>query len=126
MPLAAEPSGSASRLSAGPSPGTARQAPAGPSRARPLRDRNRRRVHMRSPRVGPAFFGDGALIALDRVIVLGHELLVVEIGVHLSPQRFGQMAPDFLVKVGGAVRLAFLAASPGTGLFAVIARAIIL
>src|SRR5262249_19813633 len=52
-----------------------------------------------------ALLGDGAVVLLDEVVVLGHELLA-RVGVHLGAHRLGQVAPDVLVHLGQLRRLA--------------------
>ena len=62
-----------------------------------------------------ALLGDGAVILADERLVLRHEALGVGVGVHLRPQRLGQVAPYVLVEVGVGVLEPFadcLAAEP--------------
>src|SRR5262249_14162084 len=71
-----------------------------------------------------ALLGNGAVIALELVLVLVHELLA---GVrhHLGAQRLGQVAPDVLVHLGELVHL-FLPAVAAAALFAVVLRRLVL
>src|SRR5262249_1929730 len=129
IPLAALPSGKASPPLGPPSSDRAKQVPVKPRNPNPPRVRKCRRVHMACPPCSlirypgnllPAFaYPRGArvrgrslsilllpsllrqcpVVALDGVLVFGHEVLVLEISVHLAAHRLGQMAPDFLVEV---------------------------
>src|SRR5271166_2000121 len=93
MPRAAEPSGRASWRSL-ESPGRARQVPAVPSRTRPLRVRKRRRFSMASIPLALALGRDRLVVLFDQVLVFGHVLFTAGIGIHLRPQRFGQVSPS--------------------------------
>src|SRR5262249_9533329 len=93
----------AAALVGGPSEGGAghaegREAAAGPELASRPHD---------SVSLSATLLRDGPVVLLDEVIVFGHERLRVRVGVHVRPQRLGQVAPDVaLIQVGVAVLLA--------------------
>src|SRR5262245_21578690 len=103
IPFEALPSGMLSRVSLG----RARAVPAIPSAPSPWH-RKRRRVHIPGPPASnrsrsqtlifpSPLFGDGRIILLEHILVLGHELLPC-IGVHVLPKPRGQLAPDIFIQ----------------------------
>src|SRR5262249_18312334 len=60
---------------------------------------NRRRDHIALLSLLVVLGRDGAVVLGDVVLVLGHEVLVLEVVVHLLAQRLGQVAPGVLLLV---------------------------
>src|SRR5262249_33453138 len=123
MPLEADPSGMRSRASStgsgrGSSPAKPRHVPPAASIARLLRESSCRRVHIGSIPLLAPLLGDRLVILADQPVVARHERLRVRVGVHLRPQRLGQVAPNVLVRLLVRVAVALL---PLAGTLALVA-----
>src|SRR5579875_3119077 len=68
-----------------------------------------------------ALFGDSAVIALNQIVILGHERMRIRVGVHLSAERLRQMSPyPVFVEIGVFVAaIVLIAASAAVAVLAV-------